>query len=280
MSVLDELRQPRTIAGGRYDTLVITEVHDMLTALLAYDTVRYLRHFHDRFIDANPAGTTYFYEPWLSLDDKGDPRRWIAYERAASPLWQGVVTRINLSLAAEGRADRIVSLPAGAALAQLVERATQGPGLAGVSGASVRETVDSLVADHVHLTPLGSYYVALVTYALVFRRSPAGAWSPEGTGITQAASLQQLAWDCVLDYHANNRPWDLQRCRTELQGSFIGRYGRYMRDMHGPQLPTWRAYVRWIRHTMQWRRRFRQANVDNPFHHEPAAEAGYWFPPP
>jgi hypothetical protein len=57
-------------------------------------------------------------------------------------------------------------------------------------------------------------------------------------------------------------------------------YGGYVRDLNGPHLPTWRAYVRWIRHTMQWRRRFGQASVDNPFHHDPAAEAGYWFPPP
>ena len=280
MNVLDELRRPRTITAPRYDTLVITEINDLLTTLLANDTVRHLRHFHDRIIAANPAGTTYFYAPWMHLIDKNDPRRWIAYERAASPLWQGVVTRINLSLAAEGRADRIGFLPASAALAQLVERATQGVGLAGVSGAGVRATVDSIVADQVHLTPLGSYYMALVTYAHVFGRSPVGAWAPEGMGITQAVSLQKLAWDCALDHHSHNRPWDLERCRAELLGSFIGLYGRYVRDLNRQQLPVWRAYVRWVRHTMQWRGRFAQANLANPFHHDAAQEAGYWLPPP
>jgi len=87
MDVLAELRQPRTVTGGPYDVLLITEEHGLLGTMVWNDTVRYLRHYHDRFIDANPAGRTLFYESWLGLDDKNDPRRWIAYERAASPIW-------------------------------------------------------------------------------------------------------------------------------------------------------------------------------------------------
>ena len=113
MDVVAELRQPRTISGERYDTLLITEQNGLLWSLLNHDSVRYLRHFHERFIDGNPQGQTYFYEPWNSLNSKDDPRRWIAFERAASPVWQCIATRVNISLAAEGRRDRIASMPGG-----------------------------------------------------------------------------------------------------------------------------------------------------------------------
>ena len=53
-------------------------------SMIWHDTVRYLRHFHERFIAANPRGTTWFYESWLYVSDKDDPRRWIAFEREAS----------------------------------------------------------------------------------------------------------------------------------------------------------------------------------------------------
>ena len=87
-----------------------------LGSLIWNDTVRYLRHFHDRLIDGNPEATTYLYHSWISLDDKDDPARWIAYEREAYWAWQCVATRINQSLAAEGRTDRVLPLPAAASL--------------------------------------------------------------------------------------------------------------------------------------------------------------------
>jgi hypothetical protein len=84
LDVLQEFKQPRTVSGGLYDTLVITEQHGLLGTLVWNDTVRHLRHYHDRFIDANPKGRTWFYESWLDISDKSDPRAWIAYERMAS----------------------------------------------------------------------------------------------------------------------------------------------------------------------------------------------------
>ena len=72
------------------------------------------------------------------------------------------------------------------ALAELVERATQGHGVAGVTGSTVRNTVNRIVNDDVHLTRLGSYYMALVSYAAIYRRSPEGAWAPEDVTDEQA----------------------------------------------------------------------------------------------
>ena len=95
-SIRDRNQQmPQALQGGPYDALIVTEQHTLIGNLVWNDTVRELRSLHDRFTDGNARGQTWFYASWLNLDNRDDPRRWIAHERAASPLWQCVVTRIN-----------------------------------------------------------------------------------------------------------------------------------------------------------------------------------------
>lgn len=243
-----------------FDALVITEQHGLLGSLMWNDTVGELRRYHERFIAANPAGRTWFYEPWLSLDDPADPRRWIAYERAASPVWQCVV------LAAQGSTRRIEPLPAGVALARLVERATQGAGLAGISGASVRETMQRLFIDDVHLTPLGSYYMALVVYATLADRSPQGAWAPDGVTASAAASLQTAAWEAVQAERGARRPRTLAQCRDALHDGFIATHWSYVRDAQwktqdAAPLRWWR----WARLRVLTHWRLRRDAPDHPF---------------
>lgn len=281
LDVVEELRRPKTIAAGRYDVLLITEQHGLLDSLTWNDTVRYLRHYHDRFIDGNPQGVTYFYESWLSLDDKTDPQRWIAYERDASPIWQCIATRINVSLAAEQRADRIRSLPAGIALAELIDHATRSPGLPGITRKTVRETVDSLIADQVHPTNLGRYYVALVSYATIYGRSPVGAWRPDDVDATQADSLQRLAWEFVSDYRQHNVPLTLAQCRVRLKESFVDEYAAYVRDTFWkPTMNPLQVWWRWARSQWTWRHMASSESTRNPFYFDPTTDRSYWLPAP
>ena len=280
IDVLAELKQPAGIAG-RYDTLVITEQHGLLGSLTWNDTVRHLRHFHDQFIQANPGGVTYFYESWLGLDDKSDPRRWIAYERAASPVWQCVATRINTSLAAEGRTDRIHSVPVALALAGLIEKATQGKGVPGVSMANVRATVDSLVHDNVHLTETGSYFAALVTYAFVWGRSPEGAWHPPAVSSQAASTFQRATWEFATEHARSHVPLTLAQCQDTLRRSFIQQYWSYTRDASWmAELGTVRAYLRWARYVLQWQWWASRETAENPFYFDPARDHSYWLSGP
>jgi hypothetical protein len=227
---VSELRDPRTILGSYYDALIITEQNGVLSSLTWQNTVRYLRHYHDRLIEGNPLATTYFYESWLGLNDKSDPRRWIAYERMASPIWQCIATRINLSLNVEGRADRIASLPAGAALAELIELAITAPGVPGITLGNSRDSVGSIIKDDVHLTELGSYYIALVSYSTISGKAPWKAWHPTTVTELQANSLQRIAWDFVSKYSSTNTPLTLDECRNVLRSSFLGVYWRQCLD--------------------------------------------------
>ena len=277
IDVLAELKQPAGIRG-RYDTLVITEQHGLLGSLTWNDTVRHLRHFHDRFVEANPGGTTYFYEPWLGLDNKSDPKRWVAYERAASPVWQCIATRINTSLAAEGRTDRIRSVPVALALAGLIDKATQGQGLAGVTLGDARSTVDGLVKDRVHLTETGSYFAALVTYAFVWGRSPVGAWHPQPVSPSTASALQYAVWEFATSHARTRVPLTLDQCQETLRRSFIQQYWSYARDVSWiAEMGAWRANLRWARYVLQWQWWIRRNTASNPFHFDPTRDQEYWF---
>ena len=278
MDVEAELRQPRTISSGRYDALVITEQHGVLGGLFWNDSVRCLRDYHDQFIAGNPRGVTYFYESWLSISDLNDPRRWIEYERAASPIWQAIATRINASLQAEGRADRIVSLPAGSALAALVERAVTSSGVAGLSPGSVAQTLAQLFSDEVHLTELGSYYIALVTYCALYRREPVGAWAPADCPGPLAADLQRFAWEFISNYYAAYSPLSLDEARARILGGFNAMYWSYVRDVHFRRdYGATKAIVKSVRLWIEGLYTFSRRDNRNPLFFDVDATTGTWL---
>lgn len=265
MDIVSELRFPQTVQGP-YDVLVLTERHDIIGTLMWEDTVPYARHFHERLIAGNPQGTTYFYHSWLGLRDKGDPSDWVAYERGIAPAWQCVASRINQSLRTEGRSDRVIYLPAGLALAGLVEWATNGGGVNGVTGGSFGETVDRIFDDDVHLTPLGVYYMSLVTYSSVYRRSPVGAWAPSDITAQQAQSLQAAAWNAVSDHFDNFSPPDIEQCRSLMRNSACPAYSQFV-----AKDPT---------ESSRCVEFFSRAGRENPLHFDASTDASSWLPAP
>lgn len=288
MDVISELQVPRTIGDSRYAVMVITEVHDFLWSLLRGDTVRLLRHYHERFIEGNPAGQTFFYQSWLGIHDMQNPQPWIAYERAASPVWQCIANRINVSLEAEGRDDRLAFLPASAALVELVERATTGNGIAGISDPETSTTMKGLFRDDVHLTPLGAYYIALVSYAFIEKAPPIGAWAPPDISGMQAAALQKLAWEFASEYRAGNTPLSLEACRELLRESFAADYWQYIFDGYRDSNEPWHTAIykrltntgKRLRNTLIWQQSFAEDAPENPFRFDQSTDASYWHSPP
>ena len=265
LDVVSELRNGGTLGGGqRYDSLLITERHDLLSSLQFEGTVKFLRHYHDRLNEGRAGSHSYFYQSWLGITNRADPRAWIAYERAASPVWQCIATRVNHALSAEGRTDRILSVPANWALAELVERATQG-NVPGVTGSSVSETLSRLFTDDVHLTRLGSYFQTLVSYAALFGSSPVGAWAPSAVSATQAASLQSLAWEVVVNFAATQTPLGLGQCRALVLDSFCAAFWSYQGNAGN---------------TAACKSFFAATSSANPLYFDPASNSSYWYPAP
>lgn len=234
-------------AQGGYDTLLITEWHRVLDALEREGTVRHLREVQNRFIQANPTGTTYFYAPWADLVDHRDPRAWIAFERGASPVWQCVVRRVNDGLARQSHQDRIRFVPASLALANLVAELTSPASGPGFEKMPPQEIVALLFSDNVHLTELGTYFVALVTYGMVFEGDIGSAWAPASLDPTRAATLRGSAARFLERWKAGGALPAKADCNA-ITLDFIPAYTAFMRDTYAiPEVGTFRASVRRIR---------------------------------
>ncbi len=259
----EEIAHPKD--GRPYDALVVTERHDLAGVLVWDDTVAALRELHDRFVAANPKGRTYFYESWLDVEDKGAPRSWLDYERKARVAWRCVLSKVNASLAREGRADRILEIPAGFALAELVERATTGGGVAGLPRGNVRGIVDAFLEDDVHPTPLGRYYLALVVYAGLFGRSPLGAWAPEGVAGETATELQKIALTALERASSESLSLSLSECREHFRERFLDDYWDYVKAAYWSKEQSGiGAFLKRTRFAWEWKHRRFTEGSHNP----------------
>lgn len=264
IDVLSELARPQATDGAAYDTLIITEQHTLLGNLIWNDTPRFLRDFHDRMVETNPAAQTFLFESWLGPIDLDKPERWVSYERAASPVWACIAGGINRSLAEQERVDRIRPLPAALALATLVEKATGGKGMPGVSEASTAATMKRLFADDVHLTETGSYYIALVSYAFLYRQPPLMAWFPDGIRPATAKALQREAWAFTVQYLKNFRASEPDQCSRYVRENFVPLYLDYLRDLQRARDGSLRHWWQWARFRLEWPRLFRRNSPSNP----------------
>lgn len=209
-----------------YDLLIITEQHGLLDSLAWHDTVSSLYRFHSDFIAANPAGSTYFYAPWISLADRSNPADWIDYERQALPVWRCVAERVNAEIAATGRQDRVRFIPTSLALAELVERLMSDPAFGGFEDRDGAARMDAIFADTVHLTPLGAYYVAAVSFATIYGRGMDGLSPPPMLDASQASALRTFAAEFVRNYRVE-ASGDAADCAKPVPLAFVLRYMAY-----------------------------------------------------
>ena len=213
LDIATELKHSRDATP--YDALVLAEAHNLLSMVLWENAIGYLRHFHERLLDGNRNGKTFYYHSWLDID-KRDPAPWMAHEENAAVTWQCVAEKARLTLEADGRSSNIVLLPAGSALVELVRRSLDGR-IAGIQGRP-EERMNQIFADNVHLTEAGIYYLAAVTYASLFGQSPEGAAVPPSVPAALARDLQSTAWSAVgkaRQQAEGSRP-SMEMCRRVL----------------------------------------------------------------
>lgn len=270
IDLVRELRVPATIAGKVYTHLVVAERHDSLGPLQWESTVPLLRHFYELAREGSPGVRGYLFTTWADVagvgSSKADPSGWVRYEKEQLQLWESIVSRINDSLTNEKRTDRLATLPASGALAELVHRATTGK-VPGITGDSVSATMDRLFSDNVHQTNLGRYFLACVTYAALTGESPKGAAHPAEVSSEAAASLQDLAWKYISSYY-RDKPHGPQHdflARAEIARGFAVSFwtycGRPENAVGGGKF-------------------FSGTTLDNPLWTTPGVdESKFWYPP-
>jgi len=239
LDVISELKSPKTIGkNAKYDTLVITERHDLLNTLLWEETIPLLRHYHDRLIAGNPDARTFFYQGWLDINKK-DPSMWITHTTNDLFAWECASTKANLTLAADGRKDRIYTLPTGAALVELVKRIMNNE-VAGIKG-STQEKLDVIFQDNVHMTYTGYYYISLVTYSAIYQSSPVGADVLADVNTETGKALQQIAWNFIKNYYSQPEPGThtMEECRTQMVEKVAPSFAIMKEEPH--KLEHWKA---------------------------------------
>lgn len=251
-----------TDGAGAYDTLILTEVHTLLESLLWNDTIGNGRDYIKRFTKANPAARVYVYTSWLDVDDMDDPKRWIAYERAAAKAWQCTVSRINQDFAANGDVQQVRIIPAAEALAALVEQAVSEQGAA-FGAAGSRNAMRLFFTDDVHLTDLGIYYVALVSYAILHGRIPEAPWVPD-IDADKARAVQDSARRFIAGW-SQPRAMTSAECSAYLADQFAPLYLGYVRDTKWQEEGWVRARYKWARYSIEWPTLLRSNSASNPF---------------
>ena len=235
-SRIPDVFQDAASRNAPFDTLIVTEAHNSVASVMRNNTVRNLRFMHERFIEANPAGRTFLYEPWESTQGVSDLASWIALERDNSVFWSCVATRINVSLDREGRSDRITPLPVGWGLAELMDAIISGKMPSFNSDAS--EAYGLIFEDGVHMNLIGRYFMALQVYVGVTGRPVAGLWHPAEVSKAHAAALQEFVQDFYEAHVRARTEPDLESCRAWIETEFCDTYNTYK----GRGQRTCRAY--------------------------------------
>ena len=245
MDIISELISPTTIgAGNLYDTLLITERHDLLDTIYWEYTNSLLRHYHDRLRSGNPNGETLLYHSWLDIDPS-DPQEWIDHEALMLNAWECVAEKVNLTLENDGLAKSISVIPAGWALTNLVTRILNDE-VAGFTGTDLAK-IDQLFDDNVHLNVEGIFYMAAVSFVSLYGTSPVGATIPTEINAATGNDLLQIAWENVNSYRQNYQVKSMMQCRQIIETQVCDSYYNFT-DRTG-EINACKA---WVNNSTSW----------------------------
>jgi hypothetical protein len=201
---IDGVRAREALSTGAYDTLVLTEAVDLDDMLRWMQPAEYAGRYQQLAVAHNPAIRVFLYETWHDRElvrhtwyGTARKERWREFLDEDLGKWESIA----VGAAARAGQPRMSIVPAGQALARLNDAIAAGE-VPGITSAA------ALFADSIHLTPLGNYFIALVQFAAIHRRSPVGATSSpldaQGRRLqvpdAAAAAMQRIAWAAVTDY--------------------------------------------------------------------------------
>ena len=188
------------LTTGRYDAVIMTEAIPLETNVEWNDTSGNALKFLNLAYQHNAGVQTYLYETWHGFNFYNqDLAAWRASLDTMSPVWEGVVDRVNAGRPAGSK--EMLLIPAGQAMANLYDAIEAGR-IPGVS--SIRE----FFSDNIHTNNAGSYYVTMVHQAALYGTSPVGLTNQTmgqhgpfpDVPVEMARILQGLAWETVNEY--------------------------------------------------------------------------------
>lgn len=197
-----------SIPGGQYEVVVITEAVPLLNHLTYSDSHLYASNFYNLAVESGPT-QVYLYETWHCINsgtsqgcayDTEDNVSWRSRLDSDLSRWEGIADAVN-NQKSSGELPMLI-VPAGQAMAKMFDEIAAGrvPGI---------NTIDQLFTDDIHNNDLGLYFISMVQYATLYRRSPLGLpiqlTNSYGVNYTApsaslALKMQQIAWEVVCSY--------------------------------------------------------------------------------
>jgi hypothetical protein len=189
---------PQTeLPTGKYDALLLTEAIPVDKQI---DSALYAGNYVDLAVRGRKDTAVYLYETWDFVAAGGWPA-WRTRIDQWRPVWEKIADDV---MAKRPGGPTMHIVPGGQAMAALYD-AIKAKG-------SVGQLTDikQVFEDDIHLNPTGNYFIALVSYATVFRRDPsgtgavsAGPYKKDTVVVTDQATrsaLQALAWQVARGY--------------------------------------------------------------------------------
>ncbi|MBO6516385.1 MAG: hypothetical protein JJ975_07520 [Bacteroidia bacterium] len=194
------------LATGTYNHLIVTEAVPLINHLTwsnSYNMADSFYSYLNRFA-SNP--TFFVYETWHCINsgrpegcnwDDNDTIPWRKRLDQDRTRWEGIAD----SVLKRNLGGEVYLVPGGQAMALLFDEIESGH-MTGMT------KIEDAFHDDIHLNDTGSYYMACVMYATLFRKSPEGRtvdtdhqWgSYNSPGTILGKQLQELAWRVVCDY--------------------------------------------------------------------------------
>lgn len=168
-----------------YDSLILTErVVPLEKSVEEDESAVYGRRFLDLARQTSPDIQPYLYETWHGFWE----RNWRERLTNDLALWEEIADGID----AGQKGKPVLIIPAGQAMARIHDAIAAGtmPGLS---------SIHDLFSDEIHLNNAGDYFVSLVHFTTMFRRSPVGLPAMYVSRET-AAAMQELVLDVVTGY--------------------------------------------------------------------------------
>ena len=204
------------VASGDYDAIVLTEMVELRDAIRWHDSAGYMHRWTRAIRAGRPDARVFLYETW---HPRRDTDAWLArLDADPDALWKGHVLSQVWN---DHRAGPVHVIPAGRVLAALTRALAERGGIPGMEDERAlfaRDEANQI--DDIHLNDLGNYLVALVHFAVLYQRAPAGlphellradgsradAPSPEA-----AALMQEVTWQVVSALPETGIPAETER---------------------------------------------------------------------
>jgi hypothetical protein len=194
------------IESQEYDAFVLTEMVEIRAAIKYFDSAKYLSKFSEKIHQDSPDTRIYFYETWHEVND---PEGWInRLDNDLPRYWEQEI--LYKSLAKLDGEVTIYMIPAGQVLSRFFKEVEKIGGVGEIKAAEdIFATTDEGKLDPIHINDIGSYFIALIHYAVLYQKSPEGLpfqlKKRDGSAAVApsaevAALMQKITWEVVKDF--------------------------------------------------------------------------------